>query len=189
MMIRTARLSSASLLFVSMASATLTAGCTTQPYTSFQQQAQNACQAFGPKTLSSAAVGVLGGAAGGAGLGAIAGGGRGAAIGAGLGALAGLIGGLAVGHGMVQRDCAQAQQALAQMRYAPVGQAASWTDPATGSYGSYTPITNEYRVAAGGFCRRIRQDTALQGHQPTSQMLLTCRTANGNYTTVQEPTT
>jgi surface antigen len=187
-MIRTARLSAAGLFLVGMATTTLTAGCANQPYTSPEQQAQNACQAFGPKTLSGAAIGALGGAAGGAGLGAAAGGGRGAAIGAGIGALVGLVGGLAVGHSLDQRDCAEAQQALAQMRHAPVGQAAYWTDPQTGSRGSYTAVSDEYPVANNGFCRRVRQDTTLHGSAPTTQVVVTCRTADGNYTTVQEPT-
>jgi surface antigen len=174
-------------LFVLGLAAALTTGCTNQPYTSPEQQAQNACQAFGPKTLSGAAIGALGGAAGGAGVGAIAGGGRGAAIGAGIGALVGLMGGLAVGHSLDQRDCAEAQQALSQMRNAPVGQPAYWTDQQTGNHGSYTAVSTEYPVADNRFCRRVRQDTTLQGSEPTTQVVVTCRTADGNYTTVQAP--
>jgi surface antigen len=187
-MIRAARLPVAGFVSLAMVTTLLAAGCTNQPYTSPAQQAQNACQAFGPKTLSGAAIGALGGAAGGAGIGAMAGGGRGAAIGAGIGAVAGLLGGLAVGHSLDQRDCAEAQQALAQMRYAPIGGASYWTNPQTGSHGSYTPVNDEYPAANNGFCRRVRQDTTLNGSQPTSQVLVTCRTADGNYTTVQEPT-
>ncbi|MBN8890176.1 MAG: hypothetical protein BGP12_00090 [Rhodospirillales bacterium 70-18] len=186
-MIRAARLPVVGLFFLSMTTATLTAGCTNQPYTSPEQQAQNACRVFGPKTLSGAAVGMLGGAAGGASLGAIAGGRRGALIGAGIGALAGLISGLAVGHGFDQRDCAEAQTALAQMRHAHVGQSAYWTDPQTGSHGSYTALGAEYSVAGNNFCRRVRQDTTLHGQSPTTQELVTCRTADGDYTTVKEP--
>lgn len=187
-MISALRLPIAGLFSVSVATTMLTAGCTNQPYTSPEQQAQNACQAFGPKTLSGAAIGALGGAAGGAGIGAAAGGGRGAAIGAGVGALVGLMGGLAVGHSLDQRDCAEAQQALAQMRDAPVGQAKYWNDPQTGSHGSYTAISTEYPAADNRFCRRVRQDTTLHGSAPTTQELVTCRTADGNYTTVQGPT-
>jgi uncharacterized membrane protein len=84
-MTQAARLPIAGWFLMGLATISLTAGCTTQPYTSPQQQAQNACQAFGPKALSGALIGGLSGAAGGAGLGAIAGGGRGAAIGAGVG--------------------------------------------------------------------------------------------------------
>lgn len=166
----------------------LVAGCTNQPYSSPQQQAQNACQAFGPKTLSGAAIGALGGAAGGAGIGAAAGGGRGALLGAGIGAAVGLIGGLAVGHSLDQRDCADAQRALAELRDAPVGQTASWADVQTGSYGSYTATSDEFPGGNNRFCRRVRQDTTLRGNSPTTQMLVTCRTADGDYTTVQEPT-
>jgi surface antigen len=187
-MIRTACLPTAGLFFIGMAITTLTAGCTSQPYTSPGQQAQNACQAFGPRTLSGAAIGALGGAAGGASIGAIAGGGRGAAIGAGVGVLAGLIGGLAVGHNLDMRDCAEAQQALAQMRNSPVGSAVAWTSP-TGSYGSYTPVTDEYQGPSGEFCRRVRQDTTLQGHEPTTAVVATCRTPDRNYQTVQPATT
>lgn len=187
-MIRVGRLPIVGLLCASIVTTALTPGCTNQPYTSPEQQAQNACQAFGPRTLSGAAIGVLGGAAGGAGIGALAGGGRAAAIGAGVGALAGLIGGLAVGNSLDKRDCAEAQQALAQMRYAPVGQPAFWRDPQTGSYGSYTPVSAEYQVPDGQFCRRVRQDTTIAGHAPSAQVLVTCRSANGDYTTVQEPT-
>jgi surface antigen len=187
-MIRTARLPLAGLFFIGMATTTLTAGCTNQPYSSPQQQAQNACQAFGPKTLSGAAIGALGGGAAGAGLGAIAGGGRGAAIGAGIGALTGLIGGLAVGHNLDMRDCAEAQQALAQIRATPTGSAVAWRSP-TGSHGSYTPVSDEYRSSDGQFCRSVRQDTALQGYQSTTAVVATCRTPDGNYQTVQPLTT
>lgn len=163
----------------------VTAGCTNQPYTSAEQQAQNACQALGPKAMSGALIGTLGGAAGGAGLGAAAGGGRGAAIGAGIGALAGLIGGLAVGHNMDARDCAEAQRALAQVRLAPIGQPVAWRS-ASGSYGSYTPVSTEYPASDNRFCRRLNEQTTLAGRQPTSSMVVTCRQPNGDYTTVQQ---
>lgn len=173
------------LLAVALSTAAMIGGCTNHPYSSPQEQAQNACQALGPKTLSGAAIGVLGGAAGGAAIGAAAGGGRDAAIGAGVGALVGLIGGLAVGHNLDVRDCEQAQQALAQMRYAPTGQSVAWEDPQTGSKGSYTPVSDESQQTNGQFCRQVRQDTTLQGHQATTQMVLTCRTPDGDYKTVQ----
>ncbi|WP_281701147.1 hypothetical protein [Acetobacter malorum] len=163
----------------------LTAGCTNQPYSSPEEQAQNACQAFGPKTLSGALIGTFGGAGTGAAIGAIASGGKGAAIGAGAGALAGLIGGLITGNQLDKRDCAQAQAALQQVRYMNVGQSASWSTPGTGSYGSYTPLTGDIQQTNGQICRKVRQDTTLQGHKPTSQEELTCRDVNGDYTRVQ----
>lgn len=162
----------------------VTGGCTNRPYGSAEEQAQNACQALGPKAMSGALIGTLGGAAGGAGIGAAAGGGRGAAIGAGVGALAGLIGGLVVGRNMDARDCAQAQVALAQLRYAPIGQAVSWTS-ASGSYGSYTPVSAEYAAVDNRLCRRVNLQTTLNGREPVSSAGVTCRQPDGDYTTVQ----
>jgi len=164
---------------------TVTAGCTNQPYSSPQEQAQNACRAFGPKTLSGGLIGTLGGAAGGAGIGALAGGGKGAAIGAGVGAFAGLLGGMIAGNQMDKQDCYQAQVALQQIRFKPVGQSVAWANPATGSFGSYTPLTAETAQPNGRLCRQVRQDTTLKGHQATSQAELTCRDANGDYMAVE----
>jgi surface antigen len=162
-----------------LATISLTAGCTTQPYTSPQQQAQNACQAFGPKALSGALIGGLSGAAGGAGLGAIAGGGRGAAIGAGVGLLAGMFTGAAVGNQLDQRDCAQAQMALAELQAAPVGQPVAWHSP-SGSYGTYTATGQQY-ASNDTFCRPTNQSLTLKGRQTTQQSGEVCRLPNGDY--------
>ena len=139
----------------------------------------NACRAFGPKALSGALIGGLGGAGGGAALGAAAGGGRGAAIGAGVGLLAGLITGAAVGNQLDQRDCAAAQQALAQIAVQPEGVPLSWSSP-TGSTGSYTPTGPEYAAANGAFCRPARQATNIAGRQPVQSDVITCRGADGS---------
>ena len=167
-----------------LATAGMTSGCTNQPYTSSEQQSQNACQAFGPKAMSGALLGTLAGAAGGAGIGALAGRGRGAAIGGLVGGLAGLAGGLAVGKNMDSRDCTQAQTALAQVRQAQIGQVIAWRSP-SGSYGSYTPISAEYAGANNQFCRSLNENTTIQGHQPTTSSVVTCRTGDGDYQTVQ----
>lgn len=164
---------------------TMTAGCTNRPYSSPEEQAQNACHAFGPKTLSGGLIGTLGGAAGGASIGAIAAGGKGAAIGAGVGAFAGLLGGMIAGNQMDKQDCYQAQVALQQIRYKTVGQPVAWSNPTTGSFGSYTPLTAETVQSSGKLCRQIRQDTTLKGRQATSQVELTCRDSDGNYTAVE----
>lgn len=175
---------SAFVLAGAVATTLPTAGCTNRPYASPEEQAQNACHAFGPKALSGALLGGVGGAAAGAGIGALAGGGRGAAIGAGVGALAGLFGGLAIGSNMDARDCAQAQQALAQVQYARLGQPVTWSSP-SGSHGSYTPLSAEYQTSGGQICRKVNQDVTLAGHAATSGNVITCRTPDGNYTTVQ----
>lgn len=172
---------------IALTPVTLTTGCTDRPYASPQEQAQNACKAFGPKTLSGGLIGALGGAGAGAGIGALAGGGKGAAIGAAAGAVTGLLAGFVVGNQMDKHDCAEAQMALAQIGGRPIGYTASWSNPATGSHGSYTPISAEMPQADGRVCRRVRQDTALKGYNPSSQVVLTCRLANGDYETVQAP--
>ena len=169
---------------IALATATMISGCTTQPYSSPEQQAQNACQVFGPKALSGALIGGLAGAAGGAGIGALAGRGRGAAIGSLVGGLVGVVGGLAAGKNLDARDCAQAQIALAQVRNAQVGQMVSWNSP-SGSYGSYTPVSTEYAGPNNQFCRNLNENTTIAGHQPTTSTVITCRTADGDYKTVQ----
>lgn len=181
------RLSIAGRIVLSFGVVALISNCANQPNNSPKQEAENACRVFGPKTLAGGAIGTLGGAAGGAALGAAAGAGKGAAIGAVGGALVGLIAGLGVGHHYDQKDCAEAQKALAQMRNARNGQTVSWVNASNGDHGSYTATGDEYSVAQKRICRPVRQDIALHGEQPTSQILLTCRTAEGDYTTVQEP--
>lgn len=175
-----------SVCFIGMVSAlSLTAGCTNRPYSSAEEQAQNACKVFGPKTLSGAAIGTLGGAGTGAAIGAMAGGGQGAAIGAGAGAVAGLLTGFFVGHHYDSRDCNEARAALQQVRYKAVGQSAVWYSADTGSRGSYTPLTDEVRQSDGRVCRQVRQDTTMKDHAGTSQVEITCRDVNGDYSTVQ----
>lgn len=174
-------------LCIAVTPAILTTGCTERPYSSPQEQAMNACKAFGPKTLSGGLIGGLAGAGSGAAIGALAGGGKGAAIGAGAGALAGIIGGLVVGNQMDKRDCAEAQMALSQIGSHPIGYTVAWNNPATGSHGSYTPVTAEMPVSDGRVCRQVRQDTALKGYNPSSQVVMTCRMPNGDYQTVEAP--
>jgi surface antigen len=177
------RASTATLFTLAVATATLP-GCTNQPYTSPEQQAQNACQALGPKALSGAVIGGLAGSAAGAGIGAAAGGGRGAAIGAGIGLIGGLVGGLVTGKHLDARDCAEAQQALAEIRTMPTGQPVSWQSP-SGSRGVFTPVSDEYAGPNNTFCRTLNQQATLQGHAPTTSTVVTCRTPDGNYETVK----
>lgn len=175
------------LYFAEIPLTLMTTGCTDQAYTSPEQQAQNACRALGPKTLSGALIGGVGGAGTGAAIGALAGGGKGAGIGALAGGVLGVGIGLLEGHHLDAQDCQQAQIALQQVRYTDVGQAVSWANPATGSYGSYTPLSTETVQPSGQLCRQVRQDSTIKNHAATSQIELTCRDANGNYTTVQTP--
>jgi surface antigen len=89
---------------------------------------------------------------------------------------------------MDQRDCAQAQLALARIRDLPVGQPVTWQSP-TGSYGAYTPVSAEFRGPNNTFCRNVNQEATLAGHEPTQSIVMTCRTPSGNYETVQPATT
>lgn len=179
------RMSSTAMLLAALSTTAITtSGCTSRPYSSPQEAAQNACQALGPKALSGALIGGLGGGALGAGVGAAAGGGRGAAIGAGVGLLTGLVGGLIVGSQADKRDCAAAQQALAQLATQPTGVPASWRSP-SGSYGAITPVSAEYSEGPK-VCRQVRESTNIVGHQPTQSSGITCRDPNGDYSEVTE---
>ncbi len=142
-------------------------------YSSPEQQAANACQILGPKTL----VGGVAGAAGGAAIGAAAGGGRGAAIGAGLGLLVGLVG----GHVADQQDCAAAKYALqARLFQARPYALIAWNSP-SGHRGEYQALGDSYASPGGGQCRRA-QSVAAPGSGQASTPLVVCRQPNGDYT-------
>lgn len=165
-----------------LGTASMTAGCANQSYSSPQEQAEKSCRAFGPKTLSGALIGTLSGAAGGASIGAIAAGGKGAAIGTGIGAVAGLLGGSIYGNQLDKRDCAAAQTALAQAASSStLGQVVSWNEPATGSHGTYTSLTALSTAPSGEQCRMVRQQSQLANHQQTTQDEMTCRNAEGDW--------
>jgi surface antigen len=172
------------VLFIGALSTISPAPTYAQVYSSPQQAAQNACQALGPKALSGAVMGAVGGGLLGAGIGGALGGRRGAAIGGGAGMFGGLLGGLSAGKQADQRDCLAAQAALAQLASQPTGVPVTWQSP-SGSHGSYTPTGPEYQQG-NQFCRPVREDTAIAGHQPTQIGAVTCRTANGDYQTVTE---
>lgn len=179
------RISTTAMMLAALSTTAITTtGCTSRPYSSPQEAAQNACQALGPKALSGALIGGLGGGALGAGVGAAAGGGRGAAIGAGVGLLTGIVGGLIVGSQADKRDCAAAQQALAQLATQPIGVPATWRSP-SGSFGAITPTSAEY-TEGPKVCRQVRESTNIVGRQPVATAGVTCRDPNGDYSTVTE---
>ncbi len=162
---------------------TLTAGslpgCAPQ-YGSAQEAANSACSAMGPKALSGAAIGGLGGAAAGAAIGGSTGSGRNAAIGAAAGLAAGLIGGLAVGNQLDQRDCAEARYALARMGAGRTGVVVGWQS-ASGSRGQFTPISAPVTGSDGRVCRQFRANTVLNGHEPVQETGTVCRDAQGDW--------
>jgi surface antigen len=87
--------------------------------------------------------------------------------------------GAAVGNQLDQRDCAQAQMALAELQAAPVGQPVAWHSP-SGSYGTYTATGQQY-ASNDTFCRPTNQSLTLKGRQTTQQSGEVCRLPNGDY--------
>lgn len=172
------------LMLGALSATTMTTGCATQPYSSPQQAAANACHALGPKALGGALIGGLGGAGLGAASGAAFGGGKGAAIGAGIGLLGGLVAGMITGSQADSRDCAAAQAALAQLTITPTGQTIGWHSP-SGSAGTYTPTGDEY-ASNSQLCRPLRLSTAIINHQPVLSNAIACRNPDGDYQTVNE---
>lgn len=158
-------------------------GCA-QQYATPQQAASNACSAFGPRATSGALVGGLAGAGTGALIAGLAGHSAGdALIGAAAGGVLGVMAGSVVGHHLDQRDCAAAQLALQEIGNAPSGQLIPWSDPSTGSKGSYTPTAAEYTDPKSGLiCRPVSNSYYLNGHQPVvGETGNTCRDANGDW--------
>ena len=166
-------------------------GCA-QQYATPQQASANACSVFGPRAMSGALIGGLAGAGTGALIGGLAGhSGTDALIGAAAGGLIGVAGGAMVGHNLDQRDCAAAQLALQQIDTTPTGQPLPWTDPATGSKGSFTPTADQYTdPTSGEVCRPVSADYYLNGHQPvTGDTGNVCRDANGDWAMQKSQTT
>lgn len=170
--------------FLGLLLCSLTLGGCAQNYSSPQQAASDACQAFGPRAKSGALIGLVAGAAGGAGIAAAATHGNGTAtlIGLGLGAATGLMAGMEAGHHLDQGDCAAAQQALQQMSAQPTGAALSWNNQTTGSHGTFTPTGGTYDDPSGQVCRPFVASYTLQGQQAvTNDQGITCRTADGDW--------
>ena len=162
-----------------MFSVSLLGGCAPQ-YGSAQEAAASACSAMGPKALSGAAIGGLGGAAAGAAIGGATGSGRAAAFGAVAGLAAGLIGGLAVGNQLDQRDCAEARYALARMGEGRTGAVVGWQS-ASGSRGQFTPISAARVGPDGRLCRQFTANTLLNGREPVRETGTVCRDAQGDW--------
>jgi len=160
-------------------SAGLLAGCAPQ-YGSAQEAAASACNAMGPKALSGAAIGGLGGAATGAAIGGTTGSGRNAIFGAVAGLAAGVIGGLVVGNQLDQRDCAEARYALARMGDGRTGVVVGWQS-ASGSRGQFTPISAARVEPNGRLCRQFTANTVLNGREPVQETGTVCRDAQGDW--------
>ena len=140
---------------------------------------QASCPALGPKAL----IGVVGGGAAGAGLGAVLSHNKGQ--GALIGGLAGALVGGVVGSSMDQRDCQQAQAALRQAAIAQTGQQVTWVDPPTGNHGTFTPVNDPAPNANGQMCRQYKRDMVIGGRQTGGDVGVVCQSPNGDYQAVQ----
>ena len=145
--------------------------------TTSSQQSGGSCPIFGPK----ATVGVLGGAAAGAGLGAATGGDAKAIfVGAAIGALAGIL----VGGSLDRADCEQAKLALRRMDDTPTGTQIAWANPGSGNSGTFTPLSDTQQVG-GRVCREYRRDIVMKdGKQTGGDQGIVCRNDQGDWEVV-----
>jgi surface antigen len=124
-----------------------------------------------------AVLGSLGGAAAGAGIAAIAGGGAGWIVAAGL--AGGLLGG-AIGAHLDDKDKKlAAQNAAAALENGRTGQTSSWKNPDSGNSGSITP-TKTYQAASGQYCREYRQEIIVGGEKQQAYGTA-CRQPDGSW--------
>jgi len=117
------------------------------------------------------------GAAGGAGIAALAGGNPGVIVASALGGA--LLGGV-VGNRLDDRDKQMATQA-AQKAFESnqTGQTSVWTNPDSGNSGTVTP-TKTYQLANGQYCREYRQTIVVGGEQHQAYGTA-CRQADGSW--------
>jgi len=124
-----------------------------------------------------AVLGSLGGAAAGAGIAALAGGGAGWIVAAGL--AGGLLGG-AIGSHLDSKDKQMAAQAATRaFENNPTGQPAAWKNPDSGHSGTVTP-TKTYQGAGGQYCREYRQEVMI-GNEKNQAYGTACRQPDGSW--------
>jgi surface antigen len=124
-----------------------------------------------------AVLGSVLGAAGGAGIAALAGGSTGWIIAGAF--LGGLLGGV-VGNKLDSRDKQMAAQAAARaFESNRTGQASTWSNPESGNSGSITP-TKTYQLANGQYCREYQQKILVGGEQHQAYGTA-CRQADGTW--------
>lgn len=124
-----------------------------------------------------AVLGSLGGAAAGAGIAALAGGGAGWIVAAGL--AGGLLGG-AIGSHLDSKDKQLAAQTAARaFEDNHTGQPAAWKNPDSGNSGTITP-TKTYQAASGQYCREYRQEIVV-GNDKQQAYGTACRQPDGSW--------
>ncbi len=138
-----------------------------------------ACQTLADSTRENpkAVLGSLGGAAAGAGIAALAGGGAGWIVASAL--AGGLLGG-AIGHHLDNKDKQMAAQAAATaFENNRTGQGSAWKNPDSGNSGSVTP-TKTYQAPGGQYCREYRQDIVV-GSEKHQAYGTACRQPDGSW--------
>lgn len=120
--------------------------------------------------------GVLG-AAGGAGIAALAGGGAGVIVASALGGA--LVGGF-VGKKLDDHDKEMAAQAASQaFEHNRSGQTSVWNNPDSGNSGTVTP-TKTYQIASGQYCREYSQTITVGGEKHQAYGTA-CRQPDGSW--------
>ena len=120
--------------------------------------------------------GILG-AAGGAGIAALAGGSPGVIVASAIGGA--VVGGF-VGNRLDDRDKQMAQQAAARaFESNRTGQTSVWNNPDSGNSGSVTP-TKTYQIANGQYCREYSQTITVGGEQHQAYGTA-CRQPDGSW--------
>jgi surface antigen len=106
--------------------------------------------------------GGLAGAALGGLLGAQFGSGTGKLVGTSVGVLLGALLGSEVGRSMDEVDRMKANQSIVKSYTAPLGENITWTNSASGNYGSITPKRDGYSDS-GDYCREFYQTITIDG--------------------------
>ena len=102
----------------------------------------------------------------------------------GLGTLAGTLVGASVDAGLAPADRAALQAAELRAYAAPIGNATTWTNPQSGSFGTVTPTRDGYS-SAGTYCREILQSATVGGVQKRGYGTA-CRQSDGSWKIVSE---
>lgn len=129
-------------------------------------------------------VGTVLGAGGGAAIGSQIGQGKGQMVAIAVGTLLGAMAGGEIGRSLDRADRAAMSQATNQaLETHQSGQAAEWSNPDSGHYGTVTPQP-AYKNASGQYCREFQQEVVIDG-RTESAYGTACRQPDGSWQIVQ----
>lgn len=130
---------------------------------------------------SKEAMGTVGGAAVGAGIGSRFGGGEGRVAAVAVGTLLGAVAGNLIGASMDQGDTVETQTALNEVK---TGETVAWTNPDTKSQYEVTP-TKTYKDESGQDCREYTTVGIIEGKRETINGTA-CRQADGTWKATEQ---